>query len=65
MATEAFFVATKIFGPDVAKKVLCHDRVWGWDRVFGSRQGSPCVATDFSLIWAIPVAIGFAGVVLR
>ena len=33
---------------------LCRDRVWAWAR-FGSRQGSPYVAIEFSQGWDIPV----------
>ena len=43
------------FWPHVVTKVLCCDRVWGWDLVLRSPQGSPCVATEFSQGIAIPV----------
>ena len=47
VATEAFSVTTEILQPCVAIEIQCHDRVWGWAR-FGSRQGSPYVAIEFS-----------------
>ena len=48
VATKAFSIATEICQPCAKTKIQCRDRVWGWDKVFGSRQWSPCVATEIS-----------------
>ena len=71
VAIEASSVSTKFCQHCVAIEIQCRDRVWGWARL-ESKQGSPCIATEFSQGWDIPVATkdfmsrqGFLRVVLQ
>ena len=53
---RGFLCHDRDFWPRVATEILCCDKAWDWARL-GSRQGSPCVTTEFSQGWAIPVTI--------
>ena len=38
---RGFLCRDRDFWPCVVTEILCRDRIWGWDRVFGSRQSFP------------------------